>query len=208
MEGSESLAGELVAMNIWDNIKDTYSSLEPSDIWNFGSWMQGAPTEWDIPNYTNVSPAAFGGVTGWGASPDEKRRLGNQMEEGINNASMGLGMTGGFTKMVGKGPSKMIEAWHNEIPNLKVGQLGYSEAPGFNALKDIKVDPAYRGQGYGKEMMDTFFQQGAEPRFGGTITNSPNFWSNLKNTTAEKYPKFSQGIDTALNWAKQDFGWR
>jgi hypothetical protein len=190
-------------MGYWDDIKE----LGWDDAPNFMNWVRGEPTAWDVPNFTTVRQPAFGGAYGWGADQNEKDTLNKWSQAALDDSAMSLGM-GGTTRVVGSGPNKMIEAWHNTIPNTRVGQLGFMEGKGFNSLRDIKVDPQYRGQGYADELMNTFKNYGGqEPRFGGTITNSPGYWERLSSQMREAYPNFSKGLDTALDFARQDFGW-
>ncbi len=112
-----------------------------------------------------------------------------------------MGMTG-ITKVL-RSPTgvNLIQAYANHDPSVRVGSLGYRQLPGRPAIfQDIKVDPAYRGQGYGRELLDAFRREsGDNMRFGGTITNSVPFWERLAETWKD-IPQFSQGILDALRW--------
>jgi len=71
--------------NVWSS---AYRDLEPQDALEAFKWLGDVPTGYDTPNFTKVGQE----VTGWGSDPQEKRRLAEQMTEG---------MTGALTNVLG-----------------------------------------------------------------------------------------------------------
>lgn len=168
------------------------------------AWSQPAPQQeggWSS-TLSNV-------LSGWADMGKAKEQQWNEWNRSYGLPDLDIAETvrsmspAGITKIVGSGPSKMIQAFSNQNPSVKVGQLGYRDMPNIKSLQDIKVDPAYRGQGYADEMLNTFFNQaGNQARFGGTITNSVPFWERLTGKYSQDYPQFTKGLNQALEWAR------
>lgn len=116
----------------------------------------------------------------------------------------GGGGVGAWTKIVrpaGAGTG-LIQAFHN-LTNAPVGRLGFRYMPGRGPrLLDIKVNPAARGQGYGRELIEAFEQLAGskmgDAGFAGSISNSPGFWQQLAQRWQD-YP-IGKGIKQALEW--------
>lgn len=65
--------------NVWSS---AYRDLEPQDALESFKWLGDVPTGYDTPNFTNVGQM----ITGWGAAPEEKRRLSGQMSGAMTGA--------------------------------------------------------------------------------------------------------------------------
>ena len=194
-------------MNLWDNIKDAYSGLEPADIWSVGDWMSGTPSQWEIPNYTQVNPL-WGSVSGWGSSPEEKQQLASQMNEGMDNRAMSLGMTPGMTKIIGApGGARTIKSFHDKTGDY-LGSLGYKDVPGRGAIFQSIESKSPRGTaellGRFRDEMGPLMDAVKVP--GPLKPQSiPAFESWVNRGRLDQWPNLKQNFQGAIDQARSSY---
>lgn len=98
---------------------------------------------------------------------------------------------GGVAQFVNRTPEGgLIKAFSNE-GGQAVGELGYRALPGAASIRNIRVDPAARGQGYATEMLDLLGKESkGNLRLGSDITNSMPFWERA----AQKFPSLQEAV--------------